>query len=111
MGTHPIFESDFDCLTECYDSVVGYSHGDAHSKCVRMWTSLVVCLTHMSNASVTFTMSYKWRVMPLMKKSNTVTATWSKFSIPTRQMETRRFFSKFKLPLKHSQIRPNEKRI
>jgi len=20
MGTHPIFESDFDCLTECYSS-------------------------------------------------------------------------------------------
>jgi len=24
MGTHPIFESDFDCLTEC--SVVEFSH-------------------------------------------------------------------------------------
>merc|ERR1711957_264814 len=21
MGTHPIFESDFDCLTECYESL------------------------------------------------------------------------------------------
>jgi len=24
MGTHPIFESDFDCLTECF--VVEFSH-------------------------------------------------------------------------------------
>jgi len=23
MGTHPIFESDFDCLTECVDYWIG----------------------------------------------------------------------------------------
>jgi len=27
MGTHPIFESDFDCLTEC-QSVVDLHNGD-----------------------------------------------------------------------------------
>merc|ERR1712173_248160 len=26
MGTHPIFESDFDCLTECYRVSLGFAH-------------------------------------------------------------------------------------
>merc|ERR1712035_274398 len=28
MGTHPIFESDFDCLTDCNMSVLNYSKWD-----------------------------------------------------------------------------------
>merc|ERR1712080_338428 len=26
MGTHPIFESDFDCLTECYRVSLDFAH-------------------------------------------------------------------------------------
>jgi len=28
MGTHPIFESDFDCLTECFDCEHGVKCND-----------------------------------------------------------------------------------